>query len=238
MDATKALAQRLRRRNSRWRDRKGSVARSTTSNPAVVAGRDPPTSAPAPAPAPAAAPETEKASLTVDPPKAIVETPSPGSDVSPTTQAPPRQVDIDKHDLEKRAGYPTAETTAGYFSHKATDYNPTKEAPAGKIKFAVPTKEEKEEGVIGLNAERESKEFDTALSSAAPSIGVSPRTSEDDDEAEEKEDEELGRSSTLSGSGDGSRQSSIASVAFRMPDGSLPQGRPRRHRNSLPPTSR
>lgn len=232
MDATKALAQRLRRRNSRWKDRKGSVARSTTSNnPAVVAGRDPPKSAPA------AAPETEKAILTADPPRAIVETPSPGSDVSPNTRAPPKQVDIDKHDPEKGTGTPTAEITAGYFSHKPTEESPTKDAPAYKIKFAVLTKDEKEEWG-GLNAGRDSKEFDTALSSAVPSIAVSPRTSEGDDEAEEKEDEDVGRSSTASGSGEGSRQSSIASVAFRMPDGSLPQGRPRRHRNSLPPTSR
>ncbi|ROW12168.1 hypothetical protein VMCG_00690 [Cytospora schulzeri] len=166
MDATKALAQRLRRRNSRWRDRKGSTARSTTSNnPAVVAGRDPPTSAPA-----TAAPETEKASLTADPLKANIETPSPGSDVSPTSQAPPRQVDVDNHDPEKVTEEPTTETTtAGYFSLKATDDVPAKDAPPCKITFAIPTKDEKEEWG-GLMAERDSKEFDTALSSAAPSL--------------------------------------------------------------------
>lgn len=234
MDATKALAERLRRRNSRWRDRKGSAARSTTSNnPVAVAGRDPPTSAPA------TAPETEKASLTADPPKANVETPSPGSDVSPTSQAPPKQVDIGKHDAEKATENPTAETTVGYFSQKAADDSPTKDAPACKITFSIPTKDERQV-CSGLNAGRDSKEFDTAMSSAAPSTAVSPRTSQEDEEEEEEgeEEEDVGRSSTVSFSGEGSRQSSIASVAFRMPDGSLPQGRARRHRNSLPPSSR
>lgn len=235
MDATKALAQRLRRRNSRWRDRKGSTARSTTSNnPAAVAGRDPPTSAPAPAP------ETDKASLTADPLKANVETPSPGSDVSPTSQAPPRQVDLNRHDPETVPEKTTPETTSGYFSPKATEDSPAREASACKITFSIPTKDDKL-GWSGLDAGRDSKDFDTAPSSAAPSTAVSPRTSqeeEEDDDGEGYGDEDVGRSSTVSFSGEGSRQSSIASVAFRLPDGSLPQGRARRHRNSLPPSSR
>ncbi|KUI54318.1 hypothetical protein VP1G_01801 [Cytospora mali] len=234
MDATKALAQRLRRRNSRWREKKGGATRSTTSNtPAAVAAGDPPASAPAPV----TAPETEKASLTVAPLKANVEIPSPGSDVSPTSQVPPKQGHVEKRDPEKGNEDPTAETAASYFTVKVTEDIPNTDAPASKITFAIPTKEEKEDG-CGLNAECDSKELDTTMSSTSPSIVVSPRTSQDD-EKEEDEDEDVGRSSTVSISGGGgSRHSSIASVAFRLPDESLPQGRARRHRSSLPPSSR
>ena len=231
MDATKALAQRLRRRNSRWREKRGGgAARSTTSNtPVAVAARDPPASTPA------TAPETEKActSLTVAPPRTNVETPSPLSDVSPRTQVPPKQDEIDRQDPEKDAEDLSAEDTAGYFALKPTgEDSPTKDAPASKITFAIPTKEKKEDR-SDSSAEGDSKENDAAPSSAAPITVVSPRTSQEDDD-----EEDVGHSSTVSISGGGSRHSSIASVAFRLPDESLPQGRARRHRNSLPPLSR
>lgn len=243
MDATKALAQRLRRRNSRWRERRGAPRSTTSNTPAVAAAGDPPVSVPATAPA------KGKTSFTAAPPKPNVETPSPGSDVSPLTQAPPRKADdVDKRDPEKDNGTPTTETkdATGYFALKAAgdDEIPTKDAPASRITFSIPTRKEKEEG-SSPTAECDSKEFDLIVSSTTPSTAVSPRASQDDvavaataDDDNDAAEEEVGRSSNISVSGGGSQRSSIASVAFRLPDGALPQGRARRHRNSLPPLSR
>lgn len=239
MDATKALAQRLRRRNSKWRERRTSAPRSPTSNPlatvtAKIAGSLPASPASSPTPTPTAlattAPETEKIGPTAAPQRANFVTPSPGSGVSPRSQAPPKQEEIDKNDTLRDAEDATAETTTSYFDLK--NDVPTKDMPASRITFSIPTKEGKEDGNDSY-AERDSREFDTAISSAVPSTVASPRTSQD-------EEEDMGQSSAVSVSlsGGGSRHSSIASVAFRLPDESLPQGRARRHRNSLPPSSR
>lgn len=244
MDATKALAQRLRRRNSRWRDKRGGAsgasgaARSPAGKtPVAGAAGDPPASTPA------TAPETEKActSSTAAPPRTNVETPSPLSDVSPRTQVPPKQVEIGKHDPEKDAeDPPAAEETADYFAMKPTEDSPIQDAPASsRITFAIPTKERKEDGRSDSSAEGDSSE-DKAVPSAVPItvVRAGPYQQQQQEEDDDDDEEDVGHSSTVSVSGGGSRHSSIASVAFRLPDESLPQGRARRHRNSLPPLSR
>ncbi|ROW17625.1 hypothetical protein VPNG_00876 [Cytospora leucostoma] len=187
MDATKALAQRLRRRNSKWRERRTSAPRSPTTNPlatvtANTAGSPPASTASSPTALATTAPETEKISLTAAPQRANFDTPSPGSGVSPRSQAPPKQEEIDKNDTLRDAEDATAETTTSYFDLKTTEDDvPTKDMPASRITFSIPTKEGKEDGNDSY-AERDSREFDTAVSSAVPSTVASPRTSQDDEE--------------------------------------------------------
>lgn len=272
MEATKALAQRLslRRRGSRWRDRKWSATKSAagdTPPPASGAG-DPPVkkaTAPTPAPAPAPAATTTTTTTTIPTKSDSVDVttaetkketassplqsdeviPSPGSGISPTTivtQQQPQSPKQTEHseDLVKNPEERVTDsvTEIEYFPNVATpdthneDNGPAEDAQTSKITFAIPTKGPKEDE-SGQDAGRESDEIDTVTSSASPSTAVSPRESQDD------YDEDAGRSSTLSGiSGNGSRQSSINSVAFQLPNMSLPQGRTRRHKNSPPPLSR
>lgn len=269
MEATKALAQRLslRRRSSRWRDRRWSATKSTAGDPpapAPVAG-DPPVkkaTAPTPAPAPAPAgtttipiksapvdvttaePEKETVSSPLQDDEAI---PSPGSGISPTTivtQTQPLSQSPKQMEHSEGLGKSPDERVTGsvteieYFPNVGTpdthveDNRPAEDAQTNKITFAIPTKGPKED-VSAQEAGRQSDEIDTVTSSASPSTAVSPRESQDD------YDEDAGRSSTLSGiSGNGSRQSSINSVAFQLPNMSLPQGRTRRPKNSPPPLSR
>lgn len=273
MEATKALAQRLslRRRSSRWRDRRWSATKSTAGDtPAPTPGAaDPPvkkatspTSAPAPAPAPAATTTTtttiptksapvdvttaESEKETVSSPIQTEETiPSPGSGISPTTivtQPQPQSPKQTEHSegLGKNPDERITDsvTEIEYFPNVVTpdthieENHPAEDAQTNKITFAIPTKGPKEDE-SSQDAGRQSDEIDTVTSSASPSTAVSPRESQDD------YDEDAGRSSTLSGlSGNGSRQSSINSVAFQLPNMSLPQGRTRRHKNSPPPLSR
>ncbi|KAK7742018.1 hypothetical protein SLS53_004604 [Cytospora paraplurivora] len=203
----------------RTKNKRAEIANDTASSPTALA---------------TTAPETEKISLTAAPQRANFDTSSPGSGVSPRSQALPKQEEIGKNDTLRAAEDATAETTTSYFDLKTTEDDVrTQDMPASRITFSIPTKEGKEDG-NDTYAERDSREFDTAVSSAVPSTVASPRTSQDDEE------EDMGQSSAVSVSlsGGGSRHSSIASVAFRLPDESLPQGRARRHRNSLPPSSR
>ncbi|KAK2604935.1 hypothetical protein N8I77_007825 [Diaporthe amygdali] len=274
MEATKALAQRLslRRRSSRWRDKRWSASRLMTgdtparaSSPAPGAGDPQATkatatataTATAPASAAAPAPTTttpksgpvnvttaESENLTaVSPPQTDAAIPSPGSGISPTTivtqplsQSPQTEhsEDLGKHPDERVTD---TVTEIEYFPHVATpdapnESNPAEDVQTNKITFAIPTKEARGDGG-SQDADRQSDEVETVTSSASPSTAVSPRESQDD------YDEDAGRSSTLSGiSGNGSRQSSINSVAFQLPNMSLPQGRTRQHKNSPPPLSR
>lgn len=276
MEATKALAQRLslRRRGSRWRDRRWSATKSTAgdtpaSTPAPGTGDSPlkkaaaPTSAPAPAPAattttPATnASQAKSASVDVtttesekvtpsSPPQTEDTIPSPGSGISPTTIVTQTQVQpqspkqmghsesLGKSPDERITG---SVTEIEYFPHVESpdthvEDNPAVDAQTNKITFAIPSKGSKDDE-SSQDASRQSDEIHTVTSSASPSTAVSPRESQDD------YDEDAGRSSTLSGiSGNGSRQSSINSVAFQLPNMSLPQGRTRRHKNSPPPLSR
>lgn len=264
MEATKALAQRLslRRRSSRWRDRRWSTTKSTTGDspaptPAPATG-DPPAAkaAAAPAPAPAAATTTtiptKAAPVDVTTAESEKETassplqtdsviPSPGSGISPTTivtQPQPQSPKQMEHGegLGKNPDERVTDsvTEIEYFPHQETHVEDShaEDAQTSKITFAIPTKEPKEDE-SSQDPGRQSDEIDTVTSSASPSTAVSPRESQDDC------DEDAGRSSTLSGiSGNGSRHSSINSVAFQLPNMSLPQGRTRRHKNSPPPLSR
>lgn len=261
MEATKALAQRLslRRRSSRWRDRRWSATRS------MAGGTPAPATASAPG---ADDPPATKATKSTTTPKSAMENvtaaepeeltaasplqndaavPSPGSGISPTTvvtQPVPQSPRQTEHsaDLGKHSDERVTDTVIeiDYFPHVATPDTPIENVPVApaedaqtsKITFAIPTKvavgDESSQG-----ADRQSDEIETVTSSASPSTAVSPRESQDD------YDEDAGRSSTLSGvSGNGSRHSSINSVAFQLPNMSLPQGRTRRHKNSPPPLSR
>lgn len=270
MEATKALAQRLslRRRGSRWRDKKWTTTKSAAGDtPAPTSGAaNPPVtkataSSPAPAPAPAATTTTttiptksgpvdvttaESEKETVSSPLQTAETiPSPGSGISPTTivtqQQPqsPKQTEHSDGSGKNLDGRVTDSVTEiEYFPPVETpetrigEDHPAEDAQTNKITFAIPTKGPKEDE-SAQDAGRQSDEVDTVTSSASPSTAVSPRESQDD------YDEDAGRSSTLSGiSGNGSRQSSINSVAFQLPNMSLPQGRTRRPKNSPPPLSR
>lgn len=268
MEATKALAQRLslRRRGSRWRDKKWSTTKSTagdTPAPTSGAANPPVTKAAAPSPAPAPAPAattttiptksapvdvttTESEKETVSSPLQTDETiPSPGSGISPTTivtqQQPqsPKQTEHSEGLGKNPDGRVTDSVTEiEYFPPVETpetrigEVHPAEDGQTNKITFAIPTKGPKEDE-SAQDAGRQSDEVDTVTSSASPSTAVSPRESQDD------YDEDAGRSSTLSGiSGNGSRQSSINSVAFQLPNMSLPQGRTRRPKNSPPPLSR
>lgn len=269
MEATKALAQRLslRRRGSRWRDKKWGTTKSTAGDtPAPTSGAaNPPVTkatASSPAPAPAATSTTtttiptksapvdvttaESEKETVSSPLQTDDTiPSPGSGISPTTivtqQQPqsPKQIEHSEGSGKNLDGRVTDSVTEiEYFPPVETpetrigEDHPAEDAQTNKITFAIPTKGPKEDE-SAQDTGRQSDEVDTVTSSASPSTAVSPRESQDD------YDEDAGRSSTLSGiSGNGSRQSSINSVAFQLPNMSLPQGRTRRPKNSPPPLSR
>lgn len=180
------------------------------------------------------------------PPQPDETIPSPGSGISPTTivaQTQP-QPQSPKHaghgeGLRKTPDQRVTDsvTEIEYFPHvdapgTHVEDSPEVDAQASKITFAIPTKGSKDDE-SSQDASRQSDEIHTVTSSASPSTAVSPRESQDD------YDEDAGRSSTLSGiSGNGSRQSSINSVAFQLPKMSLPQGRTRRPKNSPPPLSR
>ena len=278
MEATKALAQRLslRRRSSRWRDRKWSATKSTAGDtpapapaPTPGAGDPPVTKATAPTAAPTPAPaattittstttiptksapvdvttaESEKETASSPPPNDAA-IPSPGSGISPTTivtrpqpQSPKPKPKEHSEGLEKNPDERVTDfvTEIEYFPNVGTpdthvEDHPAEDAQTSKITFAIPTKEQKEDE-SSQGAGRQSDDIGTVTSSASPSTAVSPRESQDD------YDEDAGRSSTLSGiSGNGSRHSSINSVAFQLPNVSLPQGRTRRHKSSPPPLSR
>ncbi|KAL1856972.1 hypothetical protein Daus18300_010532 [Diaporthe australafricana] len=263
MEATKALAQRLslRRRSSRWRDRRWSATKLTagdTPAPATASapGADDPPATKATKSTTTTLPKSALENVTTAEPEVLTAAsplqddaavPSPGSGISPTTvvtQPAPQSPKQTEHsaDLGKHCDERVTDTVTeiDYFPHVATPDTPIESAPVApaedaqtsKITFAIPTKEavgdESSQG-----ADRQSDEIETVTSSASPSTAVSPRESQDD------YDEDAGRSSTLSGvSGNGSRHSSINSVAFQLPNMSLPQGRTRRHKNSPPPLSR
>lgn len=250
MEATKALAQRLRHRASLRKTSKQTTKRSAHEkqqqapaqasqaarpganregdeekqsgalgdNPVTVAIPEPPATAPA----------NSTASLTIssalDPPL----TPSPGSDISPTSQPPPK---VGQHDAAARS--PTsAPPTADYFALEGT--TDTGQVPQDKVTTAVSATQD----VAEKNPEQQpylQEDSETAVSSVSPpSTVVSPRESVDDGATD------AGRSSIVSFSGGWSRHSSMSSpLAFRLPDGSLPQGRTKishktRHRDSSP----
>lgn len=276
MEATKALAQRLslRRRGSRWRDRKWSATKSTAGDtsapasapaPAPGAGDPPLTKATAPSPAPAPAATLTTTTTTTIPTKSApvdvttaeseketassplqndAAIPSPGSGISPTTivtqpqpQSPKPTVHSEGLGKNPDERVTNSVTEIEYFPNVGTpdthvEDQTAEDAQTSKITFAIPTKQSKEDE-SSQDVARQSDEIDTVTSSASPSSAVSPRESQDD------YDEDAGRSSTLSGiSGNGSRHSSINSVAFQLPNVSLPQGRTRRHKSSPPPLSR
>jgi hypothetical protein len=189
--------------------------------------------------------ESEKVTAS-SPPQTDEAIPSPGSGISPTTivtQTQPQPQSRKQTGHSESLGKSPEERITGsvteieYFPHVESpdthvEDNPAVDAQANKITFAIPNKGSKEDD-SSQDVGRQSDEIHTATSSASPSTAVSPRESQDDD------DEDAGRSSTLSGiSGNGSRQSSINSVAFQMPNMSLPQGRTRRKKSSPPPLSR
>lgn len=252
MEATKALAQRLRHRASLRR-----ASKQTTQTPAArkapgkqqqqAAAQAPQAARPAanlegdqekqsatlaaspvtvaiPEP-PVTVPANSTPSLTIssalDPPL----TPSPGSDISPTSQQPPKLVRRDAPTQSTASEPPTTD----YF---ALDYTTdTREASTGKTTTAA----SRTQGIEDKGQEQRpylQEDSETAVSSVSPpSTVVSPRESVDDD---------AGRSSIVSFGGGWSRHSSMSSpLAFRMPDGSLPQGRTKtshksRHRDCSP----
>lgn len=247
MEATKALALRLRHRASLRRVNKknaqaaaeaaaeeyraqaahdaygqrqaAAARRESTKEKRSEDPSDIPAMVPIPDP-PATAPASSTASPTTEPTSGAPLTPSPGSDVSPTSQPPPKHAAAAATDPEK-APTESQSPTADYFTlEKLGGIAP--DAPSGKITFDIPTKADDVDGL------------ETAVSSASPSTVVSPRGSVDDGATD------AGRSSIVSMSGGGSRHSSMNSpVAFLLPNGTLPQGRTRtsvnsRHRDSSP----
>lgn len=271
MEATKALAQRLRHRASLRRAPKKTAQNAAGEYRAQAArnaygkqqqqqetaqaahptahstanrgsdnekqsdtSRDNPFTAGIPGPPATAAPANSTASLTISSAFDAPLTPSPGSDISPTSQQPPKLVhddaDTDKAPKDSPASRPPP---VDYFTIEST--TDTGEGSPGKIPTAVSTKEDVAEGKSQEQRPDLQEDSETAVSSVSPpSTVVSPRESVDDGATD------AGRSSIVSFGGGWSRHSSMSSpLAFRLPDGTLPQGRTKtshksRHRNSSP----
>lgn len=263
MEATKALAQRLRHRASLRRvskkttaqnapvENRGRAARSSLGKPPQPPPQPQQQEAKAVRAAPILESEKEKQSATssdspvivpvLDPPTLAPEisttsptvssaadappTPSPGSEISPCSHPPPKVAAEDADPAEAVADVPdTKQTTSDYFAieSKIDADNVTAEpvTPA-RITFADSTKQDNAEGNAPKELADSPEDSETATSSVSPpSTLVSPRESVDDGATD------AGRSSTASFSGFGSRHSSFNSaVAFRLPNGLLPQGR-------------
>lgn len=161
--------------------------------------------------------------------------PSPGSDVSPTTQAPLKPANGEVEREESLLASPTAD----YFTlDQLTGASSPSSAPPGKISFSIPRKTDGVNGEAQQGPPDSNDESDVAVSSATASTMVSPRESVSVDDGAT----DAGRSSIVSFNGGGSRHSSTSSpisLTFRLPNGTLPQGRPRgsitsRHRDSSP----
>lgn len=136
---------------------------------AVQATNDPPP--PAAAAADTTTP-TATASLLTAPESPL--TPSPGTDVSPTSQLPSMPSNNDNGASLDNA--PAETPTSEYFNLD----RPADDTPFNKITFAIPTKAE--DAVDGRDQEYESCSpgLETAVSSASPSSLPSPRDSVDD----------------------------------------------------------
>lgn len=164
--------------------------------------------------------------------------PSPGSDISPTTIQPPKLAADEDNSGRAPTDTPTSDTqTVDYFAlDKAST---TGRGSPSKLITAVSAKDD---AADGTNQEQQADlqdDSETAISSASPpSTAVSPRASVDDSTSV------AARSSIVSMGGNvpggWSRHSSMSSpLAFRLPEGTLPQGRTKasqnsRHRNSSP----
>lgn len=247
MEATKALAQRLRHRaslrrvskktaqngpaESRGRAARSSPGKQQQQQQEAQAARAAPTpesdkekqsatssDSPVIAPVldpPTLAPEASNTSPTVSSTADAPLTPSPGSDLSPCSRPQPELAAGDADSAEAVADAPDGKQAT-------TDYFAIAEpvAPA-RITFADSTKQDDAEGNAQKQRADSPEDSETAVSSASPpSTVVSPRESVDDGATD------AGRSSIASFSGFGSRHSSFNSaIAFRLPNGLLPQGR-------------
>lgn len=260
MEATKALAQRLRHRASLRKVSKKTAAqnapvenrgRAVRSSPGKQQPQPQQQEAKAVRAAPILESEKEKQSATssdspvivpvLDPPTLAPDisttsptfsstadappTPSPGSEISPCSHPPPKLAAEDADPAEAVADVPdTKQATSDYFAieSKIDADNVTAEpvTPA-RITFADSTKQDDAEGNASKELADSPEDSETATSSVSPpSTLVSPRESVDDGATD------AGRSSIASFSGFGSRHSSFNSaIAFRMPNGLLPQGR-------------
>lgn len=243
MEATKALAQKWKRKSSSLSLRRSSSNRSTKKEAKAAAeeyraqvAREAfvqqeaarretikaasTTTSPAPAPN---SPPVIKVTPTTDLDAALLPKASPDSDISPTTQAPPNPT---KGDAEPESS--PASPSADYFTlNQLTGASPPPDsAPPGKISFSIPQKVEGVNGTAHQDQPDSNNDSDVAVSSATPSTVVSPRGSVSVDDGAT----DAGRSSIASFNGGGSRKSSISSpisLFFRLPNGILPQGRPR-----------
>lgn len=256
MEATKALAQKWKRKSSSLSLRRSSSNRSTKKEAKAAAeeyraqvAREAfvqqeaarqenlkaasTTTSPAPASAPNS-PTAIQVTSTTNLEAALLPKSSPDSDISPTTQAPPNPANG-----EAEPESSPASPAADYFTlNQLTGAVPPDSAPPGKISFSIPDKVEGANGTAHQDQPDSRNDSDVAVSSATPSTVVSPRGSVSVDDGAT----DAGRSSIASFNGGGSRHSSISSpisLYSRLPNGSLPQGRPRgsiasRHRESSP----
>lgn len=245
MEATKALAQKWKRKSSSLSLRRSSSNRSTKKEAKAAAeeyraqvareafekqeaarretikAASSTTTSPAPAPN---SPPAIKVTPTTDLDAALLPKASPDSDdISPTTQAPPNPTNGDA-----ASESPPASPSADYFTlNQLTGAAPPpNSAPPGKITFSIPEKVEGVNGTAHQDQPDSNNDSDVAVSSATPSTVVSPRGSVSVDDGAT----DAGRSSIASFSGGGSRISSIdspISLSSRLPNGSVPQGRPR-----------
>lgn len=245
MEATKALALKWKRKSSSLSLRRSSSTKSTKKEAKAAAeearaqavrdtfvqqeaarreslkvvstNTDP---VPSPASVPDVLPAAKSPSTTnLDAPS----NPSPGSDISPTTQAPSNPANGGDTERETTPASPNAD----YFTlSQLTGASPPSSAPPGKISFSIPDKTEGANGDAQQERPDSHDDSDVAVSSATPSTMVSPRGSVSVDDGAT----DAGRSSIVSFNGGGSRNSSTSSpisLIFRMPNGSLSQGRPR-----------
>ncbi|KAJ4423924.1 hypothetical protein N0V82_001352 [Gnomoniopsis sp. IMI 355080] len=257
MEATKALAQKWKRKSSSLSLRRSSSNRSTKKEAKAAAeeyraqvaresfvqqeaarresqkaANTTTTSANTnngPIPAPDSPPAVKPTSTTnLEAPS----NPSPGSDISPTTQVPSKPANGGA-EPEKSPASPAAD----YFTlDQLTGAVPPNSAPPGKISFSIPDKTEGVNGAPHPERSDSQDDSDVAVSSETPSTLVSPRGSVSVDDGAT----DAGRSSFASFNAGGSRNSSSSSptsLTFRLPNGRLPQGRPRgsitsRHRDS------
>lgn len=258
MEATKALAQKWKRKSSSLSLRRSSsnrsvqkAAKAAAEEARAQAARDAfsrqeaarreslPTTNTTPIPASVLTDSpTVKPNSTMTTTAEVPPNPSPGSDISPLAQAPPTPANGDR-ERDKSAVAPPASPPADYFTlDRLTGASPPNSAPPGKISFSIPNKTDVVDGEAQQEQPGSQNDSDVAVSSATPSTVVSPRGSVSVDDGAT----DAGRSSIASFNGGGSRHSSISSpisLTFRLPNGTLPQGRPResitsRHRDSSP----
>lgn len=264
MEATKALAQRLRHRASLRRTNKKQNQQQVAAQPAQPAetptakAQTPSRAAgqsekrrdsnipavvaiPAPDP-PATTPTDHAPDSTTDQTVLTVHgaapeaplTPESESNVSPNTQVPPNPA-------PEAESVPASTPASDYFTlAKDGDPAPVEDAPPpNKITFALPNhKPDTRSDADPQNREDSPQDYDTAVSSATPSTTVSPRPSVEDAPSEGR------RSSLLSYiSGGELRHSNVNFPGVSpLPNGYMSQGRKRssiisRNRDSSPSIS-